>query len=212
MSTYFHPLTSCLILADMNFETTDHRQRFMSTLKELIYVLLFLSLVCGLVFLLSGFQERKVQRLECNAEEVRKNKNLKAYYQKGNYFAGGSMQTDKFAYAGTYSMELTKEDAFGFQYEIPYLKGNENITASVWRFSNGKDSRKGILVASAEGMWKAGEEVVEKSENGWEKIQFNFSPPPKTKNKTLKIYCWNNGYEPIYFDDLLIEIKLEEPL
>ncbi len=86
------------------------------------------------------------------------------------------------------------------------------LTASVWRFSNGKDSRNGIMVASAKGMWKAGEDVIEKAENGWEKIHFKFRPPPECKNRRLEVYCWNKGYEPIYFDNLEIEIQREEPL
>lgn len=196
----------------MNFETLADRTQFFQTLKEFAYVLLFLVLVCVLGFMLLGFHTQKTQGLNCNAEEVRFFKKQQAFYQKGTYFSGGTMQSDDFAYAGKYSMKLTKEDAYGFQYEIPYLKGNEHITIAVWRFSNGKDSRNGIIVAAADGMWKAGEEVVEKSEHGWEKIQLHFSPPPASKNRTLRIYCWNQGYEPIYFDELSIDIKLEEPL
>jgi len=196
----------------MFFETTVHRDKFFQTLKEFAYVILFLALVCGLGFILLGLQEDRMQRIRCDAEQVRLFKKDQAFYQEGDYLPGGTMQSDDFAHGGTYSMKLTKEDAYGFQYEIPYLKGNENIMVSVWRFSNGKDSRNGIIVAAAEGMWKAGEEVVEKSENGWEKIQFIFSPPPASKNRTLKIYCWNKGYEPIYFDDFAIDIKLEERL
>lgn len=196
----------------MNFESAVQRNSFFYVLKELGYVLFFMLLVCTAAYFLLGLNQSKSEQFACNAETVRKNKGLKSFYQNGTYFTGGKMQTDKFALYGEHSMELTKDDAFGFEFEWPYLRGNETFTVSVWRFSNGKDSRRGIIVASAKGMWKSGEEVVEKSDSGWEKIQFEFTPPPESKNQTLKIYCWNNGHEPIYFDDLSIQIQREEPL
>ena len=195
-----------------NFVDKPQQQQFFQTFREFAYVLLFLLVCCALGFAFLGFQENRMQQLRCDAEQVRQYKTHQSFYQDGVYFSGGTMQTDEFAHSGTHSMKLTKEDAYGFQYEIPYLKGNERIMVSVWRFGNGKDTRKGIIVAAAPGMWQAGEEVVEKSEDGWEKIQFSFAPPPASRNRTLKIYCWNNSHEPLYFDDFSLDIKLEEPL
>lgn len=196
----------------MNFESDIQKSAFHQILKEFVIVLFFTGLVCLLAFLFFGFHQQGSQRFQCDAEEVRKYQSLQAFFCKGHYFPGGAMQTDRFAHSGIYSMELNKENPYGFQYEIPYLKGNESITVSVWRFSNGKDSGNGIIVAATEGMWKAGEEVVEKSDGGWEKIQLNFSPPKKSTNHTLKIYCWNKSYEPIYFDDFEVEIYLDESI
>ncbi len=196
----------------MNFESSIQRQLFFKTLREFSYVFLFTLILLGLAYVVFGIPTRKTETFRCGAEYKRMYQGLQSYYNKGTYFSGGSAQSDKFAFSGTHSIKLTKENPFGFGFNLPYLKGNENITISVWRFSDGKDSRKGIVVASSDGMWKAVEDVVEKSEHGWEKVQLNFIPPAASKNRTLKIYCWNNGHEPIYFDELEIEIKREEKL
>lgn len=194
------------------FENDIQRMAFTKTLKEFIRVLLFLGFVLGSGYLLLGLQDRQVLRLKCNAETLGKHLGLSAFIQNGNAFSSGKMQSDEFAFSGKYSMRLDNADPFGFQYDLPYLKGNEKITASVWRFADGKNATTGILVASSKGFWKAGEEVIEKSENGWEKISFSFVLPPESKNYPLKIYCWNNGNAPVWFDDLEIEIRYEEPL
>ncbi len=185
---------------------------FKQTLKEFAQVLVFLCLLGGLVFFYFELGAGKVTTHRCGAETLKRYQGLLGFYQSGTYFKGGKMQSAAFAKSGTHSLKLTKEDAFGFQFEYPYLRGNERFTVSVWRYSNGKDSRKGILVAAAKSFWKAGEEVIEKSESGWEKIQFTFEPSKESKNQSLEIYCWNQGYEPIYFDDLEISIERLEPL
>ena len=195
-----------------SFENETQQMAFFKTLQEFLRLLLFSGIILVSVFLLLGLQEKKVLRLKCNAERVGKDLGLPAFVQKGHTFGGGKMQSREFAFTGDYSMRLDNLDPFGFQYELPYLKGNEKISASVWRYANGKNATTGILVASSKGFWKAGEEVIEKAENGWEKISFEFSPPSESRNHPFKIYCWNNGNSPIWFDDLEIEIRYEEPL
>ena len=129
------------------------------------------------------------------------------YLNNGNYISGGALQSRDFAQNGKHSLRLDAEDPYGFNYSVPF-KGNEDITVSVWRFANNMNTEPGILVASGPcGFWKAGKEIVETLDNGWEKIQFTFSPPKKCKGKELSIYCWNSSQHPIYFDDLDIEIK-----
>ena len=196
----------------MNFESSKQQNAFLYFLKELGYVLFFTVVLCAFGYFFLGLHEKKVERFKCDAEIVKQYLGEPSFFKKGAYFSGGKLQTDRFAHSGKHSAVLDKENPYGFSYSWPYIRGNEKVRVSVWRYSNGKDSRNGILVASAKGMWKPGEEVVEKSDDGWEKIQFNFSPPPETKNQTLSIYCWNKGHDPIYFDDLEIEIVKEEPL
>jgi hypothetical protein len=196
----------------MNVQAATQKQLFDQTLKEFVQVVLFVLLICGLLFYFLELKSKNTQVYQCKAEEVKLHLGSKSFYQDGVYFSGGGMQSNAFSKSGEFSLELTKEDAYGFEFKYPYLRGNERFRVSVWRFSNGKDSRMGILVASTANFWKAGEEVVEKSEAGWEKIQFTFDPPANLINQTLQLYCWNQGHEPIYFDDLEISIERMEPL
>ena len=196
----------------MAFENDQNRLAFFNTLKEFGSVLGFLLLLLLSLYYWTGLSAASTRTLRCDAEQVTSHLGLLAYSSDGAYFSGGQEQSSDFAYSGQHSLQLTKTSAFGFEYTHPYTHPYEEFTVSVWRYGNGKDASKGILVASAKGMWKAGEEVVEKAENGWEKILVVFTPPPVTYNHPLKIYCWNNGYEPMYFDDLQIEIRQREEL
>jgi len=191
-------------------EMTNQERKiaFNKTLREFIQVLLFLSVLGGLGAYLIGTQNRTRQEIYCGAEYVKSKHRDLMYYNNGNYIAGGSLQSTDFAHNGTASIQLSGSDPFGFNYTTQPLIGNENFYVSVWRFADGQHAESGKMVASGKcGFWKAGEEVIEKSDNGWEKIQFSFSPPKKCKNKQIQIYCWNTASNPIYFDDLYIEIK-----
>ena len=195
-----------------NFISDVQRRDFFLTLKQFMITMLFLGILLSAGYLFLGLQNRKVLSLECNAETLGKNLGELAFIQNGYAFSNGKMQSNEFAFSGKNSIRLDNTNPFGFMFELPYLKGNEQIRASVWRYANGKNTSGGIMVASAKGFWKAGEEVIEKSDSGWEKIHFSFSPPPKCKNQSFELYCWNNGNTPIWFDDLEIEISYEEEL
>jgi hypothetical protein len=39
---------------------------------------------------------------------------------------------------------------------------------------------------------------------GWRKISLSFWLPKKLNSENFKIYLWNSGQEPVYFDDLQI--------
>jgi len=196
----------------MTFENDQNRLAFFDTLIEFGSVIGFLLLLMLSVYYWTGLGSGPSRTIRCDAERVVNHEGLLAYVSDGSYFTGGKEQNGDFAHSGQYSLQLTKASPFGFEYIYPYTHPYEEFTISVWRYSNGKDSSKGILVAVASGMWKGADEVVEKADNGWEKISITFSPPVASHNHPLKIYCWNNGYEPIYFDDLQIEIRQKEDL
>jgi hypothetical protein len=66
----------------------------------------------------------------------------------------------------------------------------------------------GVLVAAgkdAKKLYAATSEVVERADDGWERLQLELYTPPDYGNENLKIYVWNNGSDTVYFDDLVIK-------
>ena len=195
------------------FENPAQRHRFFILLRRFGRDLLFLGVVIAASLWWMGFFEPTIRHIRCDAEQLVKKDRLDFFYQKGNYFSTGSAQSSEAAFEGNFSVKLDRQHPFGMSYEYAYLKGNEEITASVWRFAKGSWIAGGKIVGAIDGkFWQAAEKVIEKREDGWEKIQFTFVVPNFTKNELLKLYCWNPGSQPVYFDNFHIVIKELEPL
>lgn len=194
------------------FENRDQQERFFQILKNGFRSFLSIGLlVFGGMWLL-GIIGNTNHHFACNAENVGKKNRLDYFVQDGNYFTSGNYQSQDFVFEGKNSLKLNADQPFGFGYDYEFLKGNEEVLVWVWRYAEGDWKVNGKMVAAAGGkFWKAGEEVVETNENGWEKIQFKFKIPNFLQNELLNIYCWNPDRRPIYFDDFHIVIQeLEE--
>lgn len=197
---------------DHNFESPEKRNAFFYVLKELASVIACLSVLLILTYYCLGLHEDFERQLFCNAEKVSLHEGLPHFEQDGKCFRGGQFQSNEHAFSGEYSLKLEGENSFGFDYIHKFARPNQAFKVTVWRYKPSDGSSKGLLVASSVGFWQSGEEVIEKREDGWEKILLKFTPPYSSRNHPLKIYCWNNGEQAIYFDDLYIEIKRKEEL
>ena len=146
-------------------------------------------------------------QIECDGEEVA------LRYREPHFIAGdfalnrGEWQSNEFARSGTHSLKLDAERPFGWDSPVCELKGTETIRLSVWRFNPNGKAQSGKLVTTCDGFWQAAEEVVETNEAGWERIFLEVQVPAESRNKPLKIYCWNPATEAVYFDDLKVEVS-----
>lgn len=139
----------------------------------------------------------------CGAEQVNQEKNK--YENSGVLFSGVQQQTTKQYYSGHYSLMSTNEIAFGFDHKLPNLKNGELLRISVMR----KGRPESSIVISAENpevYYLSSSRVVEKMENGWEKIQTYALIPSQIKGLNLKAYVWNYSKDTCYFDDFCVEI------
>lgn len=196
-----------------NFESTAQKEHFYKILKNLFRDFAFVGLVVFGAMWLMGIVGNTKHHFACNAEQVAKKDRIDFFYQDGNYFSNGGLQSQDFAFEGKSSLKLSGENAFGFAMDYEYLVGNEEVTTWVWRYAEGDWKSDGRIVISIDGkLWKAATEVLETRESGWEKIQISFPIPNNCKNEILHIYCWNPGKRPIYFDDFHVVVEEKEAL
>ncbi len=195
------------------FENTEQRQVFFKILKKFGRDFLFLGLVILGGLWGFGILGKTNHHYACDAEMV-KSKNRKAFFFKdGNYFTGGDLVSQDFAFEGKNSLRLEGENAYAFQINYEYLIGNEEVVVWVWRFAEGDWKSSGQVVATVNNkFWKSSNEVIETKDSGWEKIQLKFQVPEQTSNEIMSIYCWNAQTRPIYFDDFHLVIQEKEDL
>ena len=188
--------------------------RISASLIFVIALLLFFSCNRG-----SGFDNEKV--VKCSAEKLTKNKKSFVADENSSFlFNGGKHQTDKESRSGKYSVVSTKASPYVFTHTIKNTGPDLFFRASVWRKSKGEGY--GVLVVSdktAKKLYQVIRDPVEKDKNGWEKLELEFFTPPNFIKEDVKIYCWSNGVDSVYFDDIEIEfthktypIYEEEPL
>ncbi len=111
--------------------------------------------------------------------------------------------SDEKARSGSHSIKLTNVNPYGMltlfndSVEINFMQ------VSIWRSPGGstgnlvatygKDFRKSIYQS----------QVCDSA--GWEKLELNFLLPEHKENEKITVHLWNNGQEPVYFDDLVIK-------
>jgi len=121
----------------------------------------------------------------------------------GHSFKFGNVEarTSEVAFSGEHSLKLSPENRFGFTSEFR-AGADEYIKVTAWRKSS--DNNGLVVIDCGEGYYNAGKFVVEKSEDGWEKIFLEVFTPPHFLLGKVKVYVWNNSQEPVYFDDIQI--------
>jgi hypothetical protein len=103
--------------------------------------------------------------------------------------------------SGKYSISLPAKDTYAMEYELKDIKAGAQFEASIWRFGGNRDA---VLVASAANsdlFYKSSNSTVEKDIKGWNKISLTFRIPSGFKENKIKLYLWNHGDKPVWFDD-----------
>jgi len=195
-----------------NFASATDKDKFRQILTEFFSVLLFVLLLFAGAAFLMNLDLPRVQVYGCDMEKVALWKNKRHFVSNGRYFANGQFQSEKTAHTGQFSVKTNPQNRFALAHEYTNLTGYELVTITVWRF--GGDNKKGSIVISVPNkiLWKSASTVIEKRQDGWEKIQLIHAIPRKAKNKNLTIYLWNTSKEIIHFDDLTVKIEQKEIL
>ena len=182
-------------------------EAFQKTLQQFGRSILFwFALVASLAFLFGLFNTGK-KIVFCGAETISSHLRRPVFRSGNTIITGGDLQSSEYAFEGEHSVKLTPEKQFGLSFEIPNLKGHEQITISVWRYAKGEDASPGIIVGNIKGQyWEDCPQVVEEK-NGWQKVECVLDPTFSCRGKDLSIYCWNRGIYPIYFDNMEVTIR-----
>lgn len=110
--------------------------------------------------------------------------------------------------SGRYSFYLPKKDTYALEYDLNNIAPGGKFEATIWCYGGNQDA---LLVASASNsdlFYKSSSNTVEKDEMGWSKIRLTFRIPDGFKEKKIKLYLWNHGDKPVWFDDF--ELKQYE--
>ena len=155
-----------------------------------------------------GLLQPRQLSFQCGAEQVVQHQAEPYFKGKGGVFTGARRQTDQVAFEGSHSLVIFPDNPFGFELNVPNLKGIEQLELEVWRFVEKGDPGSGHIVAEVPGlMWKSCNEAVETNDKGWQRIYCTLEVPANSRNKQLKVYCWNGGQYPVYFDNMRVEVK-----
>ena len=195
-----------------NFASTADKNKFKKILHEFFRVLLFFVVLLIAVLFLTNLHIPRVQIYGCDMEKVVQWKNKPHFVTEGCYFDSGQLQTEELARSGNFSVKVGGKNQYALSHEYPNLTGFEVVTITAWRHSAA--SQKGSIVISIPNkiLWQSGAKVIEKTADGWEKIQLVHAVPRAAKNKKLTIYLWHPSKAIAYFDDLEVKIVQEEVL
>jgi hypothetical protein len=115
----------------------------------------------------------------------------------------GGQLSDERLRTGKHSLKLSGEDHYGMNYQLNNIKMGDIIIVSAWRNSQGNTGK--IVVSDNNNFFYYANKVIAHDTNGWEKISLIL---PVTSNyKKLRLYLWNNGTLPIYFDDMKVTVS-----
>ncbi|MBT6763556.1 MAG: hypothetical protein HOA90_03360, partial [Prolixibacteraceae bacterium] len=169
-----------------------------------------LSILSVFVFVVSActFSEQKERGEKedvfiCDVEVIDAEKwRFTEALKKDIYFQNVESQSEDFAYSGKFSSKLFPGNPFGLTTDITNVKPDDYIQITAWRKS---ENQNGVIaIDGGEGFYNAGKYVIEKSENGWEKIFLEYFVPPNFYSGKVKVYLWNNSSDTVYFDDFQI--------
>jgi len=178
-------------------------------MRSLIFALLFS------VTLFSCVQETNFpvdSIVICDAEKLtKKGDKFIAANDSSEFFTGGGSRSNLAAHSGKYSvLTIPKTKAFAMGYKFFDIGPDAYFKISVWRKS--KDGKGPLVVAGSNTdiFYLASSEVVEKQDNGWERLEIEAYTPPHFGDGVLSVYVWNNGADTAYYDDLVIERKVSK--
>jgi hypothetical protein len=180
----------------------------------LLYWLSNIALVVAIVAVLSSCSNKEPRysygEYFCDAEKTEKQGN-KTYFVKGkNRFKDGNLRSSDFAFAGKYSVKLTKKSPYGMGMVFENVKPGDYFLIRVWRKS--KIGTGEIMLGSADPKFKLSTGTSTKpGENGWELLQLTATVPNGFKSGEVKIFLYNNDSEPAYFDNFKVKYAKGSP-
>lgn len=131
---------------------------------------------------------------------------LDSYQQVENVFDFGQ-ESNKQVYSGKSAILLDGNYPYGMSGTINNLQRGDEYDISVKRWV-GDYGQAFLVVQCGELIYeKVGEGKVMEDNKEWEILSIKIKIPFDANKKDLKVYVWNPYQEPVYFDDLRIDIK-----
>jgi hypothetical protein len=106
------------------------------------------------------------------------------------------------AHTGLSSVTSTVERPYAFGIEENGVQQGEKFSVGVWVYGSLKDVvLVGSGIESGEFYISSNALIAEEKESGWKKIALEFMVDKEVTSGVIKVYAWNSGKEPVFFDD-----------
>jgi hypothetical protein len=113
-------------------------------------------------------------------------------------------QSSDFAFSGTYSQYLDKQQPWGSGIRFKDVKAGDYFELTLWKKS---PDNKCLLVASADDPdeFYVANNYVKQFKDGWEQLELSFEVMENMGNKPVSIYIWYIGDSCVYADDFQVK-------
>lgn len=125
----------------------------------------------------------------------------------GNKFCkNSSLSTDK-ARSGSHAFKLPVHDTYAMDFGLQDVKPGDTFEISIWKTANSPEAY--LVAAKNDGngppFYIQSKGFVETDSSGnWEKVILTVVIPMDFSGAKLKVYLWNYGDQPVWFDDFEI--------
>ncbi len=182
---------------------------FIFLMMRLLLNFLFFSVLLFIVSCLNTEQkndDNKCVVFRCGAENIDTKKNkFSEDSLKNIFFQNPETQSAEVSHSGKYSVKLFPGHPYALTTELKNIAPDDYLAITAWRKTTGGN---GVIVTDGgEGFYFASKKIVEKGENGWNKIFLEYHVPPNFYAGKIKFYLWSNSNDTVYFDDLKIVIR-----
>ena len=106
--------------------------------------------------------------------------------------------------SGKNSLYLPVKDSYAMEYELVSPDPGRRYQVSIWRYGAGENAYLVVSAKNAKVFYNTSKVAVETDAAGWSKISINFRVPDGFAQGKLKVYLWNTGNSPAWFDDFEI--------
>lgn len=120
------------------------------------------------------------------------------------HFCKNSGLTKEKARTGSYSFSLPSMDTYAMEYELRDVKPGQIYIISIWRYGGSDQASVVVSSKQADMFYAKSKGITETDKNGWGKLFLTIKVPEKFQEDKLKVYLWNHGDSPAWFDDLEI--------
>ena len=150
-----------------------------------------------------------------DAENVKKDQFVKGEFT----ISRGYQQSSDFAYSGNYSCKLSAPNAvYGLTLDVPDLRVGDNLVVRAWVRSTSANSPGCVCIKSLDKKTTVYIQSCDPiaSDGEWQLVEARAQLLEPVEGDVLRIFCFNNTNQPVYFDDLRFykdnkPIKVWEP-
>ena len=139
--------------------------------------------------------------LFCNFETIDHIGN-QVLFSNNKVAESASRLTAEKSFSKNHSIKLSAEDPYSSLFVFDDIERIRYLHISIW--SLGEENKSHIVAEGRNNFYLSGSKVESDDETGWVKLALSFWIPQDLSDDDLRIYFYNSGNQPVYFDDLKI--------